>query len=138
MREIWADEMIPDTPYIRPGDPVGIFFTLHPRSRSELLQELEAQKGNISGRNTFWLAKLRRNDELIPVMVHSKYMDSSSGGEQRSAELALLDPTTELHSVGAEPPCPSKFPCWCPTCQAQARGEEDEEDEEEDEEDEED
>jgi hypothetical protein len=110
--EVWADEMAPDFYYKRAGDPTGVYFTLHPWSREALLRRMRSKKDGMTGRDFFWMAKLKAEPEMVPARMHSRYIDCE-GERQEGYSVVFLNPTMELKRVRRPPPYQDGFPCWC-------------------------
>ena len=111
--EVWADEMVAEGFYRRKDDPIGAYFTLHPWSVKALTRKLRGKKGKgPTGRDTFWLAKLKEDPELIPVRVHMRYIDNE-GHRHEEKSTVFLSPTAELRRVKRPPPYQDGYPCWC-------------------------
>ena len=128
--EVWADEMVEEGYYTRPSDPVGVYFTLYEHGRDSLRMSMEKEKDRSDKRGAsacFWLSKLRREPERIPVSVHIRWLDEE-GSPRESTSSAFVDPTMELRRVRQPPPHPSRYPCWC--CHARREDAEAEEAEE--------
>jgi hypothetical protein len=107
MMDIWADEMDGEHYYKRRGDPPGTYFTLHLWRLETLVKKMMNRKGGQTSNDIFWLAKVRREPDLIPAHHHTRFFDSD-GGRQESRRMVLLQPTMELQRVKQPPPYPKR------------------------------
>jgi len=103
--DVWADEMEAEYFYKRKGDPLGTYFTLHHWRLETLIKKMRNRKGGQTSKDIFWLAKLKRQDDLIPAHYHTRFIDSE-GKREDAQRMVLLDPTMELKRVRQPPPYP--------------------------------
>ena len=107
----------------RREDANGVYFEIHPQKTATWAHRWSQPQRTpkLSGREVYWLARIRKNPDLVAAFRKTRYKDSEKRGSE-AAYLVFLDPEMSVRTLKRPPPYPDKYPCKC--CQ----GKHDEED----------